>query len=469
MLISHLMAPLFRNFTLILLTAILFSCKGGGDDYSACFGGEITNPSSPFVILSRNNIPVDTLVLDKDNRFFIKFDSLTPGLYSIQHEPDYQYVYFDKNDSIMMSANGNDFDNSLVFSGRGDRKNNFLAELYILNEKDRNESYEVYDYDYLKFRRNIDSVYRQRRAFYEKQKEAINWSDGFDLFARVRTDMSYYTKKEYYPVVHARRTGKDIRPQLPANFYDYRKNIDFENRQLSNFSPFVRYVNALLANMAFNRKHGKDVLAEDLVQDNIDKLDIADSIFRNENIRNNILNNIAFSYLLEDQGSGNNQRFLKRYRQLSTDNSPGNEIRKIAAALDGLQPGMPLPAILLTDTKGKKPDIYTIKEQAVILFWTSCARIHMEMVAKKVTELQKEFPQTTFIAINVDDDKEWKQALPLFQTDNNVIQLRAKNFKELKSKWAFTRINKAIVLQPGGKIKTAFGNLMDPAFNELLR
>lgn len=468
MLISHLMALLFKRVLFVALTAMLFSCNGGSNDYSACFGGEITNPSSPFVILSRNNIPVDTLVLDKDNRFFIKFDSLTPGLYSIQHEPDYQYVYFDKNDSIMMSANGNDFDNSLVFSGRGDRKNNFLAELYILNEKDRNESYEVYDYDYISFRRNIDSVYVERKAFYERQKAAINWSDGFDLFARIRTDMAYYTKKEYYPVVYARRTGKDIRAQLPANFYDYRKTIDFENRQLANFSPFVRYVNALLTNMAFRRHKGKDVLAEDLVQDNIEKLNIADSLFRNENNRNNILNSIAFSYLLEDQGSGNNQKFLKRYMELSTDNSPANEIRKIAAALDGLQPGQRLPQILLTDATGKKPEINDLKRPAVILFWTSCARIHMEMVAKKVTELQKEFPQITFIAINVDEDKEWKQALPTFQLDN-VIQLRAKDFKELKSKWAFTRINKAIVLQPDGRIKNAFGNLMDPKFSELLR
>lgn len=368
----------------------------------------------------------------------------------------------------MMSANGNDFDNSLVFSGRGDRKNNFLAELYILNEKDRNESYEVYDYDYISFRRNIDSVYGERKAFYERQKAAINWSDGFDLFARIRTDMAYYTKKEYYPVVQARRTGKDIRAQLPANFYDYRKTIDFENRQLANFSPFVRYVNALLTNMAFRRHKGKDVLAEDLVQDNIEKLNIADSLFRNENNRNNILNSIAFSYLLEDQGSGNNQKFLKRYMELSTDNSPANEIRKIAAALDGLQPGQRLPQILLTDATGKKPEINDLKRPAVILFWTSCARIHMEMVAKKVTELQKEFPQITFIAINVDEDKEWKQALPTFQLDN-VIQLRAKDFKELKSKWAFTRINKAIVLQPDGRIKNAFGNLMDPKFSELLR
>lgn len=468
MLISHLMAPLFKRVLFVALTAMLFSCNGGSNDYSACFGGEITNPSSPFVILSRDNIPVDTLVLDKDNRFFIKFDSLTPGLYSIQHEPDYQYVYFDKNDSIMMSANGNDFDNSLVFSGRGDRKNNFLAELYILNEKDRNESYEVYDYDYISFRRNIDSVYRERKAFYERQKAAINWSDGFDLFARIRTDMAYYTKKEYYPVVHARRTGNDIRAQLPVNFYDYRKTIDFENRQLSNFSPFVRYVNAMITNMAVKRSKRGNSLSEDLVQDNINKLEIADSVFRNENIRNNILNSIAFSYLLEDQGGGNNQKFLKRYMELSTDNSPGNEIRKIAAALSGLQPGRRLPEINLTDIAGKKPDIYSIKGQSVIFFWTSCARLHMEMVARKITALQREFPKTTFIAINVDEDKEWKQALPSFQL-SNVLQLRAKDFKELKSKWAFTRINKTIIFQPGGRIENAFGNLTDPGFSALLR
>ena len=69
---------------------------------------------------------IDSVKIDANNRFFIKFDSLAPGLYTFKNEPEFQSVYFDKNDSIMVRINAKDFDNSIVFCGRGDQKNNFL-------------------------------------------------------------------------------------------------------------------------------------------------------------------------------------------------------------------------------------------------------------------------------------------------------------------------------------------------------
>ena len=65
---------------------------------------------------------IDTFFLDKTIVFFHKFDLLTPGLYSFKHDPEYQYIYFDKNDSLMLRLNTLDFDNSLMFCGRGDEK-----------------------------------------------------------------------------------------------------------------------------------------------------------------------------------------------------------------------------------------------------------------------------------------------------------------------------------------------------------
>jgi len=79
---------------------------------------------------------IDTLKLDKNNRFFIQFDSLAPGLYSFKHEPEYQYVYFDKNDSIMVRLNSKDFDGSVVFVA-GVIKKQFLDGAIPKNRKIR--------------------------------------------------------------------------------------------------------------------------------------------------------------------------------------------------------------------------------------------------------------------------------------------------------------------------------------------
>lgn len=92
------------------------------DDYVAYFGGEVINPNNPYVLFCKDNVVIDTILINKDNTFFKKFDSLAPGLYTFKHEPEYQYVYFEKNDSLRVHIDSNDFDQSVVFCGRGDRK-----------------------------------------------------------------------------------------------------------------------------------------------------------------------------------------------------------------------------------------------------------------------------------------------------------------------------------------------------------
>ena len=88
--------------SLLFATLFFSSCNHQfkSNDYVAYFGGEIVNPNNPYVLFCKNNEVIDTLKLDDKNRFFVKFDSLTPGMYIFKNEPEYQYVFFDKNDTI---------------------------------------------------------------------------------------------------------------------------------------------------------------------------------------------------------------------------------------------------------------------------------------------------------------------------------------------------------------------------------
>ncbi len=458
------MFKLFRIFSIVSLAA-LASCSDGDDTYAACFGGEVTNPQVRYVVFSRGNTVIDTIPLDKDNRFFIKFDSLTPGMYNFKHDPDYQYVYFDKNDSIMVSINTVNFDKSIMFSGRGEKKNNFMMDLFLMNEADRHTSTVIYDRDLAGFQKGIDSINDLRQAFYNKSKKDIGWSKDFDFYAKTRVDYNYYTKKEYYPYVHFRRTGK-VMDNLPAGFYNFRKKIDFNNSKLTNFSPFVRYFTAMLNNMAITRGI-KDGAGENPLRDNIAKLNIADSIFTNEQIRNEVLNNIAFSYLLQDQDMVSNQKFLKEYLKLSTDKSDNNQIRKIGEAINFLKPGSKLPEISLVNIDNKPFDIKSVNRETVLYFWTSCAKTHYEMTGEKIAALKKQFPNVNFIGVNVDDAKEWKASMAKLKPADT--QLRASNFEALKEKWVFTKINRTIILNADGTIKNAFTSLLDTDFNTFLK
>lgn len=459
----------FSLFTLLLLT----SCdkKFKSDNFTAYFGGEVTNPLNRYVLFLKDNKVIDTLPLDRNNRFFKKFDSLSPGLYTFKHDPEYQYVYFDKNDSIMVRMNSSDFDESVIFCGRGEEKNNFLMDLYLKNQQDTKKMFEVFDYDLAKFTKHIDSSYNSKKAFYTSKKEKIKWDDSFDLYAKAALDFPYYTKKEIYPVVHEIRTGENVEKKLPADFYKYRDDIDYNNIALTNFSPFVKYLTYMLNNLASNKIVDSNIsLADEALDVNIKKLNIADTLFENEQIKNTILDNIAFAYLLEDQHIVNNKKFLDRYNQLSTDKSQQNEITKIGDAIQMMKSGNKLPKVDLINLNGEtvsSEDI--IKGKNVIFFWTENAESHFETVHKKVIDFKLKHPDYNFIAINVDDNQaKWKNILSNYKFDN-ITELRVKDFEELKDKWVITKIQRAIITKSDGAISNAFVNLFEVKFSDNLK
>ena len=466
---NHNYLKYFLPFSFILLTT-LSSCKRvfSEDSYVAYFGGEILNPQEKFVLFLKDDEVIDTIYLDKNNRFMHKFDSLAPGLYTFKHNPEYQYVYFDKNDSLMVRVNTFDFDNSVVFCGRGDEKNNFLMELYLKNEADRSLMYDKFDKDVKSFIKNIDSSYAIRKAFYLKRKAEIGWDEKFDVIAKASLDFHHITKKEIYPYAHQFRTGENIRPNLPKDYYNHRKLVDFNNAILTNYSPYIKYVSVLLNNVAL--QSNKHDLNENSLENNIAKLNITDTLIRNPKVKNVVLNNVAMMYLLEDQNMYNNQKFIERYLQLTTDEDNKKEITEIYNSVQNLKVGNRLPKIDLVDASYQPVDINTlINKPTILLFWTSHAESHFAASHRKVTELKAKYPEYDFIAINVNDnDSKWKNALKKYNFEG-IKELHAVDFETIRKQWVITKIHRIIILNDDGTIKNGFANLFDVNFEQNLK
>ena len=454
------------------LVIVLSSCdkKFKADNYTAYFGGEVKNPTNRFVYFSKDGVVIDTIPLQKDNTFFVQFDSLAPGMYTFKHDPEYQYVYFDKNDSIMVHINSKDFDESIIFCGRGDEKNNFLMESYLKNETDKEKMFDAYDYDVSKFLATINSTYALNKKSYETRKNEIKWSSEFDVFAKAALDFSYFSKKEMYPIIHDIRNAEDLNDKLPSNYYDFRKNIDFNNVQLSTYSPFVMYLSHLLNNVGAVKYHNHFTPLDLALTTNINKLNVADTLIKNEKVKNSILNNIAFSYLLEDQNMVNNQKFLEIYRKFSTDNSKKNEILKIGNAIQLLKVGNPLPKVDLIDTNGMTVSSDAIvTKKTVLFFWTKEAVSHLAAAHKKAMAFKSKHPDYQFIAINLDDEQSnWQEILTNYKFDG-IQEYHCVNFDDMKSKWAITKIHRTLVLDANGKISDAFTNLFDVHFESNLK
>jgi hypothetical protein len=430
----------------------------------------VVNPNNRYILFCKDSNVLDTIILNTDNTFFKKFDSLVPGMYSFRHDPEYQYIYFDKNDSLMVRINSEDFDESITFCGRGDEKNNFMMELFLKNEHDRSLMFNIFDKNIGQFDKEIDSSFQSKKNFYDKKKERIGWNEDFDHYAKAMLEFFHYSKKELYPVVHRMRTGENIEKKLPADFYAFRKTIDFNNKDFTNFSPFVRYLSHMMNNLSANEDWDNRSELDRAFLINSKKLQLADSIFKNKKIKNVVLDNIAFTYLLEDQNMVNNKKFLDKYHALSTDKNQHNEIKKIGDAIQLLKENNPLPNATLVDLNNKIVPVKSlITKKTVLFFWTKNLESHFIAAHKRVLDFEKKYPDYDFVSICVDESQDkWKNLLKNYNFPG-IREYRVENFDNLKDHWVLNKIHRTMVLNADGTINNAFVSLFDVNFESHLK
>ncbi len=463
----------YTYFNFILLSILLTSmtsCKDGmiGGNHEAYFGGEIENPKNNFIVFMKNDKVIDTFYLDKDNRFFHKFDSLKPGLYSFKDESEYQYVFFDKNDSIMIRLNSNDFDNTLMFCGRGDEKNNFMMELFLKDNNLKNNMFEVYAKDEKFFSKYIDSSYQNTTKLYNKRKSFINWSEDFDEIAKANIELNYAYKKEIFPIVHEFKTGNSIKTTLPKSYYKYRNKINVNQPNLLYYSPFINYMTSMLNNIVLTDCKGH--LDDMSLENNIKKLQIADTLIKDKRVKNLVINNIANMYLLTDQCSINNEKFFNLYSKMVSDEKMKSKVIQTANNIKKLKSNNILPDVSLLDMNKKSVKIKDlITKKTIIYFWNKQSDSHSFYSHKKVVELKAKYPEIQFIAININNSQEdWLKEIKA-KNFTNSIELRATDFEELKDKWVINKVYRTMIINKNGTINDAFVSLFDANFENYLK
>ena len=215
---------------------------------------------------------------------------------------------------------------------------------------------------------------------------------------------------------------------------------------------------------------GKCKLNVKSLENNIAKLNIADTLIKNQNTKNIVLNNVAYMFLLEGQNTENNKKFIDRYFELSNDKEQHKEVKDIYNALESLKIGKDLPEIAIIDKDSKSINLNEILDhkETVIFFWTTQAESHLKAVHEKVHQLQEKHPNVNFIAININDSKEtWLQTFSKYNF-KNVTELKAVDFEDTKKKWVITKIHRTMIVNPDGTIKDAFSNLFDVSFEKSL-
>lgn len=459
---------------LFLLT--LFNCKKNGnnpEDNYAYLGGEIMNPNSDFVILSKSNVIIDTIKLDTKNRFLYKINDLKEGLYTFYHGGEIQIVLLEPKDSLLFRLNTFEFDESLVFTGIGDKKNNYLMNEFLENEIQEKKIFKYCQLQPHIYEKRVDSLKTLKLNKLNKFITKYNPSPLFNKIAKANIDYTYFSSKEVYPFVHHSPNKADIIESLPKGFYDYRKSINYNDdffKEHSPYNSFLRYTvnNLALENHLHHNKDG-DFKRNSLCY-NLDKLKMVDSLISNSVIKNDLLYHLTENFLSKNENTSNNEAILSSYLSKSTDDIAKDEIKRFAASLNNLKEGGLFPDIKIVNYKNSEFEVNAlINTPTVICFWSNRYYNHFKESHYKLNELKEKYPEVKFIVINIDD---YGMDRPRASLKENMFKLideyQFKHPKQSVETLAIQPMTKTIVVDKYKKIVYSHTNIFSRNFEEQL-
>lgn len=466
-----------KLFISTILSLILFySCCDNSSKTNgsvAYFGGEIINPNSKYVTITSDDHKTDTIRLDGRNRFIIKIDSLKEGIYSFKHGGEYQSILLENNDSVLLRLNTLEFDESLVYTGKGSKKNNYFINEFLENEREEKYILKYCQLNASDYSKHIDSLQKTKIKNLDGFVNKYDVSSLFEKIARANIKFHYYSCKEVYPLMHHGKYKGTFIEALPHDFYSYRKDINYNDEYFKNYPNyhiFLRHHFNTLALESYFKKSNKKTFSWGSLGYNTDKLHLIDSLVTNQDIKNELLYHFTIKYLSYSKNLKESEVILGSYLDKSTSEKAKVLMTNYAQSIKNLQNGATFPSFDVVDFNNNTHNINTlINKPTVISFWSHKYYEHFKKSYKKIKALEKKHPNVTFITINVDDYgfEKPKQTLRdcKFKCDNQYLFKTPEKSKKILAIYPMT---KTIIIDENQKIVSSNANMFAMHFEEQL-
>ncbi len=435
-------------------------------------GGEIVNPNTNYVILSDSNGNKDTIQLDENNRFIYKIENIEDGIYFFKHNPENQTVLLEKGDSIMLRLNTIEFDESLVFTGDGARKNNFLIDIYLQNEAEREKLRRSgLRLSPLYFKKDQDSLLKPKLKAYQKLTDKYELSSLAKKITQASVIFDYYTRHELYFNSRYGIAGLDVSKELPNSFFDYRNGINFNDNELKRLYAYNRFLNYYFTNASLTNDANEYIPYKNKTENTIYKLDLIDSIVQHPYIKNNLFRRVTTNFILDSKNNIEANKVLTHYLSLSSNKKSQRELRKLSKAIAKLRPNNTLPEQQLITSKGETIKLSSLYNNSItaFYFWSMDRKDHYTRAHTKASYLGARYPNIDFIAINTDDQqtKNWLKTIKRHHYNLNY-EYEFKYPKCSSEELVIHNRNKVILVDKDGKIINANTDLFSSVFEKQL-
>ena len=467
------------NCKLFLVASFLFSILTGCNDSESgrstgtYFGGHIVNPTAGYLTLIKDTTVIDTSYLDKEDNFSFRLKNTEEGLYSFQHGYESQIMYLAPGDSILMWANTLEFEESLHFSGIGAEKNNFLVNLFLQNENNTDLVLDYYKIPPAEFQEITDSIRTRRLNRLAELEEKHDFSQNFVEVARKMVQFENNNLKEQYTYL-INKYYPEFSEDFPANFFDYRKDINFSEKTFQSNPAYLRFLENYLINLSMQDCTGNpennDCFDTNDYENIRKRIELIDSLTVLPMVRNYIFNKLGSAGMV----MGKNRHELKEILELLDEKGIPNQDFRNLLTLGSIQlafiPGINVGNTPLVTPEGEHIRISNIiDKRAIIYIWSMHSPAHHKSQHRSIEDLKIKYPDIDFIGINIDigETSSWRNALLKYgydleneyQLDNIKIQGREVGSDVFKS-----YLNKLLFLDAEGTVVIGDAYINSPDF-----
>ena len=426
------------SFFLIIL---IIGCKS---EYKTFISGKIIKPTNNEIQLLKDEKVIKNININNEGIFSTSIDDLNDGLYNFIHLPEFQYLIINKGDSLVLRLNSLDFDESLVFSGKGASKNNYLIDVFLEHEKDEDYVKKNYKSSRVIFKNIIDSLLKKKIKHYS----GYNFKSNFisDLIINHAILIPLYSHIENYIIINKNNHSKNIQ-----YFNKYRNEINLNINELSHFKLYLDYITLKSINESFSDKRGYDYN----LNFNLLRLNYIKNQISNKTIKTKLLRYIAYEYLLEEKLLINIDQFIYEFLKISENEKTNSEVSILYKNITLLQVGKKFPEIkLFNENKIVNGIENNINNKNIYVFWSYDQNAHQVNLFSKINIFSDKYSNYYFNLININKDSlKWKNNYSNKFYNNRIKNFRAVNFESMSKKMILNNLNKVIITDNNGIIK----------------
>ncbi|QAA81509.1 TlpA family protein disulfide reductase [Aequorivita sp. H23M31] len=435
-----------KYLAFLLLALVLLSCDKNEPSYSIIHG-TLENSPADFIVVTGNKLETK-IPVSADRTFSDTLHLHSDGFYQLYAGREQTEIYLEKGKNLTINMDGDNFDESLKFSGDLATENNYLNQRYLWNETHIDYK-DLYSSDEDTFIKKLDANQKAMDSLYKVHKIK---NPNFEKISQKENEYLKATHIENYVDAHRYLTGIEDY-QVESNFYNPLKDINYADTLA--FRNSLAYQNMLDAH--FNRLVNEETYESGDNEHTLLFMKKVNSSLPDGYAKDKIMFNYLHFGLKPDNSL---EEAFNIYKNSNPNPDNLMEITGRYNKLQTLIKGKASPTFNYENHKGGKTSLADLKGKYVYIdVWaTWCGPCLREIPALKEREKEYQSKNIEFVSISIDEPKDydkWKNMV----TEKSLagVQLMADNNwnSEFVKDYGILGIPRFILLDPDGNIVSA--------------